>query len=75
MALKFGKSLREKSDILIASVTQADETEAWKVFEKYHDHDYSYTDCSSFVFMKRSGIKKVIALDEDFVEMGFQVIP
>ena len=75
VALGFGRSLREKSDVIIVPVEPRDENEAWSLFEKYKDKDYSFTDCTSFALMKRIKGKKVLALDDDFREMGFLVLP
>ena len=73
-AITFGKTLREKKDLSIFVVEPGDEDEAWKIFEKYGDQDFSFTDCTSFVLMRRLRIKKAVALDEDFSRMGFERI-
>lgn len=36
--------------------------------------DLSLVDCSSFVTMRRLGIKKAFALDEHFREQGFELL-
>lgn len=74
IAIQFGKMLREGSEISIGYISTKEEIEAWKIFEKYADHDFSFTDCSSFAFMKRMKIQKAIALDNDFREAGFELI-
>jgi len=51
------------------------EKEAWKMLIKYHDHKFSFTDCTSFVVMKKSLIKKVCTVDEHFKIAGFRVYP
>ncbi len=74
-ALSFGKTLREKQELSIFRVEPGDEDEAWKIFEKFRDKDYSFTDCTSFALMRRLKISKVLALDDDFRSFGFQLIP
>lgn len=74
-AVSFGKTLKDKREVLILPIESRDEKEAWNIFEKYGDKDFSYTDCTSFALMKRLKVKKVIALDDDFVQMGFVVLP
>lgn len=37
--------------------------------------DLSLVDCSSFVTMRRLGIRKAFALDEHFREQGFDLVP
>ncbi|NJK92742.1 MAG: type II toxin-antitoxin system VapC family toxin [Blastochloris sp.] len=41
------------------------------LFLKYHDHDFSFTDCSSFVLMKEFRLKEALATDAHFREAGF----
>jgi predicted nucleic acid-binding protein len=36
---------------------------------------YSYTDCTSFVLMRRLRIQQAIALDADFQREGFLLLP
>jgi len=55
-------------------VTETIDREAWDMIKKYHDQEFSFTDCTSFVLMKRHQIKKVCALDHHFQIAGFQVI-
>lgn len=48
---------------------------AWDIFTKYKDKKLSFTDCTSFAVMKKRGIEKVFAFDEDFERMGFVLMP
>lgn len=36
---------------------------------------YSFTDCTSFVLMRRIGIHTAVALDDQFRQDGFEVMP
>ena len=36
---------------------------------------YSFTDCTSFVLMRRLAIEEVATLDADFTREGFRVCP
>ncbi len=36
---------------------------------------YSFTDCTSFVLLRRLGLDRVAALDEDFRREGFELVP
>lgn len=40
-------------------------------FLKYIDHTYSFTDCFSFLVMKKIGLEKVLTKDHHFREAGF----
>ena len=74
-ALEFGKKVWHQSDPMIHTVSATDEDEAWKMFQKYRDKEYSFTDCTSFVVMKRLKIQTALTLDSDFSQVGFLVIP
>ncbi len=52
-------------------VTEAIEEEAWQIFTKYHDQDFSWVDCTSFAIMKREPLKEVFTQDHHFRIMGF----
>jgi predicted nucleic acid-binding protein len=41
-------------------------------FRKHADHDYSFTDCTSFVVMRELRIRDALTSDHHFVEAGFR---
>ena len=47
---------------------------AWKLFQKYQDQTFSFTDCLSFQIMEALDIKIVFAYDSHFSTVGFSVI-
>jgi predicted nucleic acid-binding protein len=56
-------------------VTISDEKAAWALFLARPDKLYSFTDCTSFVVMRRLGISEAVAVDADFRREGFDSIP
>jgi len=52
-------------------VSAQDEINAWALFSERPDKHYSFTDCTSFVLMRRLGIKRCIATDIHFRQEGF----
>lgn len=56
-------------------LTAEDERAAWQLFCGRADQRYSFTDCTSFVLMRRMSIDTAIALDDDFRAEGFELIP
>lgn len=49
--------------------------QARKVFERFNkDKTWSFTDCTSFVVMKELGIKTAFSFDEEFAQMGFEIL-
>ncbi len=66
----------EKRVLEIVWVTEEITAEAWDVFVMYNtDKVWSFTDCVSYVVMKRRGINEVFAFDADFRQMGFVCRP
>jgi predicted nucleic acid-binding protein len=52
-----------------------EELKAIGFFEKYSDHRLSFTDCVSFVLMKKRKIKRVFTFNYHFHLAGFQLYP
>lgn len=62
--------------LVLVHVLPALQAEAWAVFERFNrDKAWSFTDCASYVVMRRHGITDCFAFDEDFVQMGFTARP
>jgi uncharacterized protein len=70
-ALHIGNVLMNSHQIERAWISQSDETNAWALFSARPDKRYSFTDCASFVLMRRLGLKKYLALDDHFRQEGF----
>jgi uncharacterized protein len=51
---------------------QDDELDALALLEKYADQAASYTDCISFVLMRRAKIRRVFTYDAHFDRAGFE---
>ena len=50
-----------------------DELAAIEMFRKFSDQKISYTDCISFVLMKKMKIKQAFSFDRHFVAAGFKL--
>lgn len=74
-AVAVGSILLDTDEVDLIRVPPADERAAWALFCERADKPYSYTDCVSFVVMRRLGIEVALALDADFVREGFRVMP
>jgi predicted nucleic acid-binding protein len=74
-AVTAGQVLLDPDVVDLIRVTADDELAAWTLFEDREDQSYSFTDCTSFVLMRRLGIAVAIAVDDDFTREGFEVIP
>ncbi len=43
-------------------------------FRKHADHEYSFTDCTSFVVMRELKLRQALTTDHHFVEAGFDAL-
>jgi hypothetical protein len=57
-------------------VSRADVAAAWRVFQKFSDKDWSFTDCVSKVVMEKLGLTVAFAFDHHFRQFGtVQLVP
>jgi len=73
-ARQFGEQLFSGRLAQYIRVTEPDEKAAWEIFERYQDKIFSFTDCTSFVLMKRLELSTAITLDSDFKSFGFHCL-
>ena len=52
-----------------------DETAAVELFAKFADQQVSFTDCVSFVLMRRHRLERAFTFDRHFADAGFEVLP
>ena len=74
VAVAFGREV-QKGGIEVVQVDETLQKEAWEIFEQYRDKDFSFTDCTSFVVMKRGKILIAFTFDRHFQQYGFQTLP
>lgn len=74
-AMVVGETLRSPRNVELTHVTPLDERAAWNLFGSRKDKFYSFTDCTSFVIMRKRKIKKALTLDDHFNQEGFEVVP
>lgn len=74
-AVKFGELAFSGELARLEYITKNDQQKAWQLFLKYHDHCLSYTDCTTFILMKRCKIETAVALDSDFRSYGLHCLP
>lgn len=73
--ITFGNILNSIHFLKIETVTKIDWERAWKIFEKYDDKGFSFTDCTSFVLMERIKVRTAFSFDIHFIQYGFIKIP
>jgi predicted nucleic acid-binding protein len=75
VAATVGAVLLDPTVVNLLRLPPDDEQRAWALFLARPDKTYSYTDCTSFVLMRRLRIQRAIALDADFQREGFVLLP
>lgn len=65
----------ERSDaIRIEDIDTARFQAAKALFRKHADHDYSFTDCTSFAVMRELKLSEALTTDAHFIEAGFKAL-
>ena len=70
-----GRALYSSGELHVLRPTLEDEWAAFDWFEQYADQEVSFTDCISFVLMKRAGIGTAFSFDRHFQLAGFNLWP
>jgi hypothetical protein len=74
-ASRVGQALRDPGVVDLVRTLPEDEDNAWLYFTRRKDKWFSFTDCVSFLVMRRLHLTTALALDEDFRQAGFHVEP
>lgn len=74
-AVELGEAIQDSYLVELIRLLPEDEEDAWSMFRRHSDKEYSFTDCTSFVVMHRLRLERAIALDSDFRQAGFAVEP
>jgi predicted nucleic acid-binding protein len=74
-AVQRAKNIYASQAFTICRPNKEDEIKALQFFSKYADPHVSFTDCISFVLMKRERINRVFSFDRHFQLAGFHLIP
>lgn len=70
-ALLVGAVLLDVKTVDVLRLTPRDEGDAWELFRRRSDKSYSFTDCTSFVLLRRLGLMEALAFDDHFQQEGF----
>ncbi len=77
------KGYKQESIKIINEFLQSEDTEiihlnpvlfqqAFKLYQTWHDKEWGFIDCVSFVVMKEKGILQALTFDKHFTQAGFQ---
>ncbi len=74
-AEKFAEFIYSSKTHQIQAVDREIEREALRFFKQYHDHEFSFTDCTTLVFLHRLAIPQLFAYDRVFQNVGCSLVP
>lgn len=69
------RALLHSGALTILRPDAEDEEEAVEVFAKFADQQVSFTDCVSFVLMRRNRLERAFTFDRHFASAGFEIVP
>lgn len=72
-AVTASEALLSSNVVEIVYIDRELKEEAWKFFKQYGAMKLSFTDCTSFAFMKQKLLTHAFTFDEDFKKTGFKL--
>ena len=74
-AIFTGNSILNSQTLNLIYLKEKTISKAWTKFCRYLDKEWSFTDCTSMVFMEENGLQKVACFDDHFKQAGFSPVP
>ncbi len=75
-AIQLGSDFFSGSLTTVHYLTPTEVDEAWQIFRRFRDKDWSFTDCTSKVVMEKLGINTAVSFDQHFRQFGsVSVVP
>jgi len=71
IAVEFGQELRASQVVRVEFLSPEVIEQAWVLFKRFEDKDFSFTDCTSFALMQKLRLREVLAFDGHFSQAGF----
>lgn len=71
LAIRFLNKIESINAISVFEVDNYIKNSALKIFKRYDDQFFSFTDCTSFIIIKEQGIMKYAGFDVHFRSMGY----
>lgn len=74
-ALRYLDGIRKSDKIEWTFLKEDDESKAFEIFKDFTDKNWSFTDCTSYIILKKRNIDKILTFDHHFKQMGFTTLP
>lgn len=75
LALNAGEAIVSSKITRMIKVDYEAFKDAWDLFKKFKDKLWSFTDCTSFILMKRHRLVTAFTFDEHYRQAGFKTLP
>ena len=66
LAIEAALRIKEGVDYRLELITPEEFQESYLLFVKLRDKGWSFTDCTSYIWMKKHGVKYAVSMDADF---------
>lgn len=73
-AIEIIEEFLNSDEIEIIHLTSELFYQAFDLYQTYHDKEWGFIDCVSFVVMRKHGIHQALTFDRHFAQAGFQVL-
>ncbi len=73
-AIQIGRRLLNPALTTILKVMESDVMQGWRIFQRYRDKGFSFTDCTTFALMVQARISAAFAFDVHFRQYGRLII-
>ncbi len=73
-AIQIGRRLLNPALTTTLKVMESDVIQGWRIFQRYRDKEFSFTDCTTFALMGRAHISAAFAFDVHFRQYGRLII-
>jgi len=73
-AIKVIDFILNSEDIELIRVDEEIFEKAWGLYSRMIDKEWGFTDCTSFVIMRKRGIQEAFSTDHHFEQAGFKIL-
>jgi predicted nucleic acid-binding protein len=74
-AVAFGDWVQNERTVKVVKIDDDLWQAAWRLFKRYDDKEFSFTDCTSFAIMQRHGLIDAFSFDHHYEQAGFRLWP
>ncbi len=74
IAIQFCEAIRASEKIVWFYLKEEDEQNGFELFRDFKDKEWSFTDCTTNILLKKHRIEKIFTFDKHFKQMGFVTV-